>query len=177
MTIKIFLLKNEQNSYAKRLAPELAHLFAAYLPEGNGVLEYASVRDAAEEISRAFADSHVILFLAEPAKYAETKSALASAIGLQLHLDAALLEKACAAQQTTADANSEFALKHAYLPDNARPVACEDGLYTGFAVSSGNQTVLLAPLERGRTELLLAHSVIPLLSATYMVRADMETLK
>ena len=172
MNIKIFLLTNDQNSYAKRLAPELSHLFAQYLPAQGGIWEFPSVREAAESISQAFTDSHAILFFAEPNRFAETKSLLASSVGLQMHCETALLEQACATAQTAENDNSVFALTHAYIPDNARAITCADGLYTGFAVSAGNQTILLLPLERGRTEVLLAKSVLPLLNSSYMAHLD-----
>ena len=84
MNIRIFLLNHEKNSYAARLAPELAFLFEKQLPAEGGVRTYPSIRDAANEVSAAFSDSHAILFLAEPARFAETKKALAASVGLNL---------------------------------------------------------------------------------------------
>ena len=176
MNIKIFLLKNDSNSYARRLEPQLAHLFAAYLPAEGGVQEFPSFRDAADAVSQAFKDAHAILFFASPELFADTKRLLTSSIGLQLRCDGALLERANAAMQTAEAEDSEFALAHAYVPENARAIGCEDGLYTGFSVSSGNQTAMLLPLERGRTDVLLAGSVIPMLNSAYMIRADIGSL-
>ena len=177
MNIKIFLLKSERNSYAARLAPELKCIFSEYLPAQDGLQEFGSVKEAASAIAQAFRDSHAILLFAEPAKYAETKKTLSASIGLPLRCDRALFEKATEAGRALVNEASDFAVTHAYLPENARPIVCADALYAGFAVTSGNQTVLLLPLERGRTEVLLGNSVIPMLNSSYRLRLTMESLR
>ena len=177
MNIRIFLVNNEKNNYAARLAPELAFLFEGQLPSEGGVRSYRSLRDAADDVAAAFSDSHAILFLAEPARLAETKKLLAASVGLTLRCDSALLEKASATRNSLAGEHSDFAVTHAYVPENGRAIVCEDGLYAGFSVTAGNQTILVLPLERGRTELLLEKEVIPQLNASYLIRADMGALK
>lgn len=177
MNIKIFLLNNEKNSYARRLAPELAFLFEAQLPAEGGVRSYSSIRSAADDVAAAFADSHAILFFAEPSRFAETKKALSSSVGLSLRCDESLYQKAAQSQNTFPGENSAFAVAHAYVPENGRTIVCDDGLYAGFSVTSGNQTVMVLPLERGRTEVLLEKQVIPQLNTSYLIRADMGALQ
>lgn len=177
MNIKIFLLKSERNSYAARLAPELKCIFSEHLPAQDGLQEFGSVKEAAPAIAQAFRDAHAILLFVEPAKYAETKKSLAASIGLPLHCDRALFERATETGRALVNETSDFAVAHAYLPENARPIVCADALYAGFAVTSGNQTVLFLPLERGRTEVLLGNSVIPMLNSSYRLRLTMESLR
>ena len=177
MNIRIFLLNNEKNSYARRLAPELAFLFEKQLPAEGGVRSYPSIRDAADDVAAAFSDSHAILFFAEPARYADTKRALAASVGLTLRCDEGLYEKACRLRNSFPGDTSVFAVTHAYVPENGRAIVCDDGLYAGFSVTSGNQTVMVLPLERGRTEVLLEKYVIPQLNSAYLIRADMGALK
>ena len=177
MNIKIFLLNNEKNSYARRLAPELSFLFEAQLPAEGGVRSYPSIRSAADDVAAAFADSHAILFFAEPSRFADTKKALSASVGLSLRCDEGLYQKAAQSQNSFPGENSAFAVAHAYVPENGRTIVCDDGLYAGFSVTSGNQTVMVLPLERGRTEVLLEKFVIPQLNASYLIRADMGALK
>ena len=177
MNIRIFLLKSEQSSYAARLAPELKCVFAEHLPADGGVQGFASIRDAAEEIRRAFADSHAVLFFAEPDRYAAAKKELAASVGLSLSCDRALFERATETSRSLVNEQSEFAVTHAWLPEKARPIVCADWLYSGFSVTSGNQTVILLPLMRGRTEVMLRTSVIPMLNAAYRIRLDMDALR
>ena len=177
MKIRVFLLKSKQNRYAERLAPELRRIFAAYLTEEDGVMAFASVREAAQEIKRAFTDSHAVLFFAEPALYAESKQALAASVGLQLRCDRNLFEGAAASARSAENENSSFAVTHAWMPETARPIVCADWLYAGFSVTSGNQTVMLLPLERGRTEVLLRGSVLPMLNSAYHLHLSMDALR
>ena len=72
MNIKIFLLRSEQNRYAERLTPELRCIFADQLAAEDSVAGFVSLGDASDALRRAFADSHAILLLAEPSKYADT---------------------------------------------------------------------------------------------------------
>ena len=177
MNIKIFLLRSEQNRYAERLTPELRCIFADQLAAEDSVAGFVSLGDASDALRRAFADSHAILLLAEPSKYADTKKKLAASIGLPLHCDRTLYERSTEVARSLADDKSEFAVTHAYLPENARPFVSADWHYSGFAVTSGNQTVILMPLERGRTEVMLGASVIPLLNSSYRIHADMKSLR
>ena len=177
MNIRIFLLKSEQNTYAARLIPELKCVFADHLASEDSVQSYGSVREGAESIRRAFTDSHAVLFFVEPGRYAEAKKALAASIGLSLHCDRALFERSTETSRSLANEQSEFAVTHAHLPDNARPIVCGDWLYSGFSVSSGNQMVMLLPLMRGRTEVMLRTSVLPMLNAAYRIRLNMDSLR
>ena len=177
MNIRIFLLRSEHNRYAERLTPELRCVFADQLASEESVACFASLGDASDALRSAFADSHAILLLAEPSKYADTKKKLAASIGLPLRCDRTLYERSTEAARSLADDKSEFAVTHAYLPENARPFVSADWHYSGFAVTSGNQTVILMPLERGRTEVMLSGSVIPLLNSSYRIHADMKSLR
>ena len=177
MNIRIFLLRSEQNRYAERLAPELRCIFADHLASEDSVSGFASLDEAAEQLRGAFADSHAILLMAEPEKYADTKKKLAASIGLPLHCDRKMYERSTETCRSLADDKSEFAVTHAYFPENARMFVSADWLYSGFAVTSGNQTVILMPLERGRTEVMLGGSVIPTLNASYLIHLDMKALR
>ena len=177
MNIRIFLLNGRQNSYAARLAPELRCIFANYLASEESLGQYPSIRDAAEQIRLAFNDSHAVLFFAEPERYADTKKALSALIGLPLRCDRQMFEKSTEQARSLANEESEFAVAHAYLPEGSRLIACGDWLYSGFSVSSGNQTVILLPLMRGRTEAMLRASVIPMLNSVYRTRLSMDALR
>ena len=177
MNIRIFLLHSEQNSYAARLSPELKCVFGDYLASDDGVRSFPSVREASDQIRLAFGDSHALLFFVEPARYAESKKALAASIGLSLHCDRAMFEKSTESARSLANEESEFAETHAYLPEGGRPIVCGDWLYSGFSVTSGNQTVIMLPLMRGRTEVMLRTSVIPMLNGAYRIRLNMDALR
>lgn len=177
MKIRIFLLRTENSGSAKRTEGELRFVFKNYLADENGVEAFSSVDEAAVSVAKAFTDSHAVLFLAEPAKYAQTKRVLAKALSFELKNHSELLLKACDSAGMPMDENSEFAFTHAYLPDAARIFTSADSLYNGFSVASGNQTIILMPLERGRTDTMLTSQVVPYLNAAYHIAVDVRALR
>ena len=177
MNIRFFMLGSRDSKYSRRLEEELKKVFAACVAEDGGVEAYDSVRDAIPSVKSAFSNSHVLMFLADPAHFAETKSVLSKALKFPLECNLTMLRKASATAGVKNDENSEFAFIHSYVPVQTRLFSAGDGLYTGFSVISGNQTIIIIPLERGRTDLLFSAQIIPYINSAYHVYITTRELK
>ena len=178
MKIRVFLLGTENKSATVRFEDELRQLFAANISEENGVGYFDTLRDATSEIADAVTDSHALIFMADTEQYVTAKRMLAKAFRFQLSCDSTLLEKACKTmEKDTAEPDSDFAVAHAFVPKNAKTFVLGDGLYSGFAVASGNQTIILLPLEKGRATVLLSSQVVPYLNTAYHESISTDALK
>ena len=177
MKLKVFIIGSEPTGAVFSLEDQMRYIFSNFLSEKDGIEKFATVRDAIDSISQAFAESQAVIFLVSDDIYSYTKLTLSKAFGFDLKVNQSILS---AAQRTCNMKNSseeDFSLCHAGIPEGARSFVLEDGLYSGFAVESGDQTVIFLPAESERTQVLFSAQVIPFINAKYHINADMDGLK
>ncbi len=172
------MLGTGNHSSAKRLEAELKYLFAEHLGDDGAISSYDSIKDATTDIAKAVSDAHALVFIADTSIYGSTKQLLSKAFGFDMICDGMLLDRACTTCEKDKNVEDyEFSLAHAFNVPNARTFVLDDGLYCGFSVASGNQTIILLPFEKGRTSLLLTSQLIPYLNASYHISVDVSALK
>ena len=178
MKIRFFLLGIENYGSSHRLGEELKQIFADHITDENDIQHSASVKDASADIAKAVTDSHALVFIADTKQYSTTKLMLSKAFGFDMTTDTALLEKACAYFEKDPEAEDyEFSVAHAFTAKNSRTFVLDDGLYAGFSVANGNQTIIILPYEKDRTSVLISSQVIPYLNASYKLSLGMDKLK
>ncbi len=178
MKIRFFLLGTENHVSASRTENELKQIFASHLSDDGDIQSFETIRDATTDIAKAVSDSHALVFIADTEQLATTKKMLSKAFGFSLACDTALLGKACEAfGKDTEEEDGDFAVAHAFVPKNAKTFVLSDGLYAGFSVANGNQTIILLPLEKARTSVLICSQVVPYLNAAYRVNINADALK
>lgn len=178
MKIRFFLLGTENHLSASRTEEELKQIFASYLTDDGDIQSFETIRAATTDIAKAVSDSHVLVFVADTEQYAATKKMLSKAFGFSLSCNSELLVKACEALgKDTEEEDSDFAVAHAFVPANASAFVLDDGLYAGFSVANGNQTIILLPLQKARTSVLVRSQMVPYLNAAYHVNIDADALR
>ena len=178
MKIRFFLLGTQHYGSSTRIEEELRHIFSEHLTDDSDVQHFDSIKDASGDISKAVTESHALVFLADTEQYASTKQMLAKAFSIELSCDTELLEKACETmEKEKSNEDYDFSVCHAFVPKKAKSFVLDDGLYAGFAVANGNQTIILLPLEKNRTSVLISSQVISYLNAAYHTKIDMSGLK
>lgn len=169
MNIRIFLFNEQPGKSAERTVNAIKHVFADYLPDDDSVKMYPGIRDAVDNISKALRDSHVIIFLSTPDKYADIKKKLANTFNIKMQVNEELQSKAFTSLNKIITNSSSEEYAHCVVPVNSRIFSLEDGLYSGFSAVSGNQTIICLPWETGRTEVLLTKQVIPYINSAYRI--------
>ena len=177
MKIKVFIIGSEPSGAVFSLEEQVRYIFSKFLAENDGIEKFATVRDAIDSISRAFADSQAVIFLVADDIFGYTKLTLSKAFGFDVKINQSILESAQQTCNMKNAAEEDFALCHAGIPESARAFVLEDGLYAGFAAVSGEQTVIFLPAESERTQVLFSMQVIPFINAKYHINADMDGLK
>ncbi len=178
MKIRFFLLGTENHASVSRTEEELKQIFASHLSDDGDIQSFDTIRDATADIARAVSDSHALVFIADTEQFGTTKKMLSKAFGFTLSCDSTLLGKACEALgKDTGEEDSDFAAAHAFVPGNANTFVLADGLYAGFSVANGNQTIILLPLEKARTSVLVTTQLVPYLNASYHVDIKTDALK
>lgn len=166
MHFKILTFGVQWNKDTARLGDILRFMFKGYLPVGKEIAYYESVSEALPEFSTRFKGTHTVLMLADPSDYAHIKSLLAKALHLQLRSVPSIAKNT---RNTIGDfvAGSDEMIAHCSIPVGMQAFCLGDGLYAGFAFTSGNQNLILLPHDKDRTLTLLNQQVIPYLNAFY----------
>lgn len=178
MKIRFFLLGTENYSSSARFEAELKEIFSDSLSDNGDISSYASMKDATADIAKAVEEAHALVFIAECSQFGSVKQMLSKAFGFELTCDLTLLERACnEMQKDRTEEDYDFSVTHAFVVPNSRVFVLEDGLYAGFSVANGNQTIILLPYEKERTSVLLNSQVIPYINASYHTETDVGVLK
>ncbi len=178
MKIRFFLLGIENHSSFSRFDSELKNLFADFITDNGEIAAFANMKDATTDIAKAVAEAHTLVFVADLHQFGPVKQMLSKAFGFELSCDSSLLDKAC--QELGKDKEEEdyeFSVTHSFVSPNSRVFVLDDGLYAGFSVANGNQTIIVLPYEKDRTSVLLNSQVIPYLNSAYHVNIDSSVLK
>lgn len=178
MKIRFFLLGIEKHSSCERFEAELKEIFAESLSDNGDVSSFGAMKDATAEIAKAVTEAHTLVFVADREQFGSVKQMLSKAFGFELMCDSTLLGRACEEfGKNTEEEDYDFSVAHAFIAANSRVFVLDDGLYAGFSVANGNQTIILLPYEKDRTSVLLTSQVIPYLNATYHISIDSGVLK
>lgn len=178
MKSRFFILGATNSGAVERLVSEIKCVFSDCLEDDGDVMLFSGIKEATTDIAKAVENTHALVFIAATEDYGNTKSMLSKAFGFTLKCDEALAAKACETLGIDKEEVEESTLiAHAFVPENARKFALDDGMYGGFSVANGNQTVILLPLEKARTSVLLFSKVTPYLNSVYHISANGEKLK
>lgn len=178
MKTGFFILAKENSGAVDRLVSEIKCVFSDYLNDDGDVMLFSGIKEATADIAKAVENTHALVFIAATEDFGNTKSMLSKAFGFPLKCDEELAGKLCETLGVQREEIEESALvTHAFMPENARKFVLEDGMYGGFSVVNGNQTVILLPLESVRTSVLLFSKVAPYLNSVYHISASIEKLK
>ena len=107
------------------------------------------------EMGKAFNRADVIVAAADEKAFLEQKWNLLKALGLKSEICPAV-QDVMRESATVPDASMKA---HALMPKEGALFLSADGLYSGFAVRSGKQTLLFLPLSESRTESIVTDGV------------------
>ncbi|MBQ3151375.1 MAG: hypothetical protein IJB86_09055 [Clostridia bacterium] len=107
------------------------------------------------EMSKAFSRSRVIVAVADKESFLEQKWTLLKALGIKSEICSAIVSQI----KNNVKATDPSLKAHALMPKDATVFMSSDGLYSGFAVKSGKQTLCYLPLDEKITAKMLYDGV------------------
>ena len=161
MKTRIFVLGASPTARDASFDAVLRRTFGETLPSEDALSYYRTVREATGAIGKAFTDADAILFFADLSKYGDLKEILCKAFGVELVVDDQMLLAAETIAPDLEETDLKFSSAHAGVPEGAAVFVLGDGLYAGFALKRGRQTVIVLPWEKERTGVLLVNQVLP----------------
>ena len=157
MKVELFaILKEEMSSQTVALQRMIEGVFASMDgAEVHPFRTFTETKNFFGEMGKAFNRASVIVAAADEKAFLEQKWNLLKALGLKSEICPAV-QDVMRESATVPDASMKA---HALMPKEAALFLSADGLYSGFAVRSGKQTLLLLPLSESRTQGILTDGV------------------
>ena len=127
----------------------------ALLSSGEGAMEpkqFGTAKELFYALAEALKTAQTILLLVEPDRYLRTKEQLLRAMGLSTVPNPELME---ALQKSPVQLPEEDFSRHAAIPVGAAAFPTQDGLFAGFMLTAGRQTILFLPLDNRRIDSIL----------------------
>ena len=151
-TVKVELfaiLKDEASSQSVALQRMVEGVFTSMSDaQVNPFRIFNETKNYFGEMEKAFSRASVIVAAADEKAFLEQKWNLLKALGLKAEICPAV-QNVMRESATVPDASMKA---HALMPKDGALFLSPDGLYSGFAVRSGKQTLLFIPLSEERTE-------------------------
>lgn len=174
--IRTVVLGVNYESADKEFDEALYNVFGSYFPDNEAVSYFSTLKEATSTISKAFTDSDIVMFLMAQDSYGEEKRMLCKAMGLKFETDAVIKDAAVRSADGNMFTNENFENAHCRLPKNAHSFVLQDGLYAGFALAKGAQTIVVLPYGSIRTSLLIEKQVVPYLKEQYGINIDASAI-
>ena len=135
-------------------------------------LTFRSIPGGMLAIQEALPENDILLIMADEKMFNDAKIAICEAFSFDMiHSEAVM-------QHLRGLDDDEDYTYHTLMPTNSTPFPLNDGLYSGFAIHSKDQTILFIPLEMERSFPTMRKYVIPYIKRVYGVQlsrfADQE---
>jgi SpoIID/LytB domain protein len=122
-------------------------------------------------LSKAFSHSKAVVVCAEPPHYLHLKKLLLRALSIESETSESIRS---AIKEFVPDCSEVTAEAHSLMPKDATLFVSEDGLFSGFAVKSGKQHLIVLPLDLDRVDGILAHGFETYIKSV-LLGADLST--
>lgn len=122
----------------------------ALLPGGDAAVpqRFTAVKELFYAMAEALKTARTILLLVEPGRYLATREQLLRALGLPAQQSGEIVDKL--RESNAVQLPEEEIARHAAIPVGAAALPTQDGLFSGFMLTAGRQTILFLPLDNRR---------------------------
>ena len=143
MKVELFaIVKDKAN--APSLPQQMIHkTFSEIGTQTENFRVFDNPRSFFGEMSGAFTRARIIVAAADKQSFLEQKWTLLKALGISSEICSAVVSQI----RNNSDAADSSLKAHALMPKDATVFVSSDGLYSGFAVKSGKQTLVYLPLD------------------------------
>ncbi|HZK38978.1 MAG TPA: SpoIID/LytB domain-containing protein [Clostridia bacterium] len=154
MNKKISLISLVENDsvFVSHAHKRIADVVTGFCPEAGTFESFKDAKSMLKGLSASFSHSKIVVVCAEKSRYIYLKKLLFQALNLESEASDMI---ATAITQHAPEENAEAKLSHTLLVNNSTVFLSEDGLFSGFAVKSGKQHLIVLPLDLDRLDVIL----------------------
>ena len=155
MKVELFAIVKDHAAPDSAARQSIVRTFADLTDELEPFLSFEDANAFYAEMGKAFGRADVIVAAADESAFLEQKWNLLKALGLKSEICPAVLQS-IRRSGGLADASMKA---HALMPKDGAVFLTSDGLFSGFAMERGGQTLLFLPMIEGRTQEILREGV------------------
>lgn len=159
MDMKLFSLTRSNEGVPIKLQIKVIGSLSSFSDSDLSFDEHKSLKDLFPSFAKALKENEFIVIAVAGNIYNSTKLKLMSALSLKTQQDASVAQKL---EELGLD--EEMIAKNTAFPVGATVFQSSDGIYSGFAVKKGKQTIAMIPLDEHRTDSVLKRGLIPYLT-------------
>lgn len=141
------------------LLARISGALSAFSEEDTAFRTFTTLKAMLPRFAAALQESPCIVLAIDKEKYNTIREKLCLALGLDIQQD----EEACRRLSENTAISPEEKAKNAAVPKEAVVFLTVDGMYPGFAVEKGRQTIIFLPLDEERLDSVLKHGIVPYL--------------
>lgn len=160
-TISMLSLVENQSPFVSHAQQQITEAVLKFFPNANRFTEYKNTRELLCGLSEAFSQSEVVILGAESSLYLSLKRLLVKVLKLEDENNADIL---AAIAESGEDVAENVVAAHSLIPKGACLFISEDGFYSGFALKSGKQHLIVLPLDTSRIDIVIQNGFLKYLS-------------
>ncbi len=173
MSLQILSLNSNQIPSCAAAQEKILALLSGNCAEGVEPKRFDTAKQLFYALAEALKTARTVLLLVEPGRYLHTKEQLLRVLGLSAVQNPELLE-ALHGKGAVQLPEEEMA-RHTAIPAGAAAFPTQDGLFSGFMLTAGSQTILFLPLDNRRIDGILQAEAGAFLSGLQLVRQTRPT--
>ena len=166
--ISLISLVKDGSVFVDPAHSRIAGVAAAFYPEVGTFESFSDAKGLLKGLSAAFSHAKIVIVGAEISRYIYLKKLLFQALSLETEPSDAILS---AIVQHTPQENDESTFLHALIPKESTAMLSDDGLFSGFALKSGRQHLIVLPLDPDRIDSLVENDLTDYLKT--LISSDM----
>lgn len=155
MKVELFSISKSNTAAQPAARQSIQTMFAAIADQVEPFLSFEDTHSFYAEMGKAFGRADVIVATADEGAFLEQKWNMLKALGLKSEICPAVLQ-VIRENGPVPDATMKA---HALMPKDAAVFLTHDGLFSGFALESGKQTLVYLPMIDGRIQDILSEGV------------------
>lgn len=159
MDMKLFSLTRSSESVPVKLQIKVIGSLSSFTDSDLTFDEYKSLKEMFTSFAKALKENEFIVIAVAGNIYNSTKLKIMNALSLKTEENEAVAQRL---KELSLD--PEIISKNSVMPVGATVFQSSDGIYSGFAVKKGKQTIAMIPLDENRTDSVLKRGLIPYLT-------------
>ncbi len=161
--MKLFALCKEETGAVSKLLVRIVGTFDGILEEGEDFALFHDLKEMLPSFAKALKSGSNIVLALDKEEYNAVRKKLCAALSLKEEQNAVLLERLA----KTKKISEEEKAMHAEMPQGATVFPTENGMFSGFLIEKGKQSIFFFPLEDKSLKTILKQGVAPLITERF----------
>ena len=162
MILRLLSLGTELTPSVRESQAAIEHTFKRILDEGYSFQSFQNEKDFIKEMTAAVSDDYMIVLGTEPALFNAFKNFIGRSFNFKMKPNKVILKRI---QEKHPELDGEAVITQSLIPSSASPLLSQDGVYSGFAVKTKKQILIVLPLDDNRIDNIINRSLQPYIRA------------